>query len=244
MITIEFPPKAGCRVRHIWLAPRPLLRSAAGFSVYYNCASTRAWPGFVREMKRKLEVDISAGGEAVVAAMGQDARYKLRRAQREGGQTIRDADMEGFLGFYNEFATAKNLPQMDGSHLGVYWQHLIVTTMWIDNERASSHAWVISPEEKKASLLWASSCFRQISGSQERNRLSRAHLLHYLDDMTTAAEAGCTTYDFGYFGQLSEEMEAVNRFKSQFPCTSVEVSTYTSLPLYVWTKLRRHAVQS
>lgn len=192
-------------------------------------------------MKRKLEVDVSAGSEAVLAAMGQDARYKLRRARREGAQTIRDTDMEGFLSFYNDFATAKNLPLMDGRHLEIYWQHLIVTTMWIDNEKASSHAWMISPEEKRASLIWAPSCFRQIKGSSWRNRLSRAHLLHYLDDMTTAAEAGCTTYDFGYFGQLSEEMEAVNRFKSQFPCTVVNVSTYTSLPLYVWTKLRRHS---
>jgi hypothetical protein len=244
MITIEFPQKAGCRVRHIWLAPKPLLSSAAGFCVYYNCASTRSWPGFVRERKRKMAVDISAGGEAVVAAMGQDARYKLRRAQREGGKAVKDTDMAGFLGFYNDFAAAKKLPLMDGRHLEVYWPHMVVTTMWIDNERASSHAWVISSEEKKASLMWAPSCFRQISGSQERNRLSRAHLLHYLDDMMIAAEAGCTTYDFGYFGQLSEEMEAVNRFKSQFPCTHVDVSTYTSLPLHVWKLLRRNTVRS
>lgn len=241
MISVEIPLRVAGRLRHIWLAPRPSLRLAPGFTVYYNCASTTMHPGFFRQTKRKLEVDITGGREPVLAGMGQDARYKVRRAMREGAQWQIDNDMNGFLAFYNQFAAAKALPSMTESHLKAYWPHLVVTTMWVEGERASSHAWMISPGEKKASLLWAASCFRQCESSVDRNRMSRAHLLHYLEDMTTAAEAGCTAYDFGYFGQVSREMEAVNRFKSQFPCALVDVSTYTSIPFYVWTRLRRKA---
>jgi hypothetical protein len=244
MITVQFSPKAGLAVRHVWLASEPLLRMATGFTVFYNCACTHPRSGFQRDMKRKLEVDVTGGGEAVLARMGQDARYKVRRAQREGGLITRETDMKAFLEFYNGFALSKSLPTMETGHLGTYWPHLEVTTMCADGERISSHAWVISKEERKASLLWAASSFRQVESSQKRNRLSRAHLLHYLNDMQTAADAGCTTYDFGYFGQVSEEMDAVNRFKSQFPCALVDVSTYTSLPLYLWTRLRRRAAKA
>jgi hypothetical protein len=239
MISVEFPLRLGGRLRHVWLASKPDLRLAPAFAVYFNCGSTRTCPGFFRQTKRKLEVDISRGPDSVLARMGQDARYKVRRAMREGAQLQTETDMSGFLAFYNGFAAAKALPLMAESHLKAYWPHLVVSTMWIEGERASSHAWMVSSKQKKASLLWAASRFRQCETSVDRNRLSRVHLLHYLEDMTNAAKAGCTAYDFGYFGQVSREMEAVNRFKSQFPCTLSEVSTYTSIPYYVWTKLRR-----
>ncbi len=239
MVTINFKLRLHLSLRHVWLAERPDPRCAFGLAAFYNCESLSKWPGFMRVGKRKLVVDLSQGIESVSAGLGTDARYKIRRAEREGVTCSIDNDINSFAKFYDAFATSTNLPRIDAKHLEAYWPYLIVTNACSEGELVSSHAWMISTLSRRASLLWAASKFREISTSQERNKLARANLLHYLEDMKLAETAGCFEYDFGYFGTLSPRMEAVNRFKCQFPCIPREISTYYSWPLGLLMAIRR-----
>jgi hypothetical protein len=193
----------------------------------------------MRVGKKKLVVDLSEGIESVYSGLGIDARYKIRRAEREGVTCSIDNDINSFAQFYDAFAISTDLPRIDAKHLKAYWPNIIVTNAWSEGELVSSHAWMVSTLSHRASLLWAASKFREITTSQERNKLARANLLHYLEDMKIAANAGCFEYDFGYFGTLSPRMEAVNRFKSQFPCVPRQISTYYSWPLGLLMAVRR-----
>jgi hypothetical protein len=239
MVTINFKLRLNLSLRHVWLAERPDPRHAFGLAAFYNCESLAKWPGFMRVGKRKLVVDLSQGIESVFGSLGTDARYKIRRAEREGVTCSINNNINSFAQFYDTFATSTNLPRIAPNHLNAYWPNLIVTNAWSDSELVSSHAWMISTLSRRASLLWAASKYHEISTSQERNKLARANLLHYLEDMKLAETVGCLEYDFGYFGTLSPRMEAVNRFKSQFPCVPRQISTYYSWPLGLLMAVRR-----
>jgi len=239
MVTVNFKLRLRLNLRHIWLAERPDPRSAFGLAAFYNCECQASRPGFLRVAKRKLVVDLSNGIDSVFADLGTDTRYKIRRAEREGVSLKIETDQSSFARFYDSFAISTNLPRIDAKHLETYWPNLTVTSAWSDGELVSSHAWMISSETRRASLLWAASKFREISNSQERNKLARANLYHYFEDMKHAQATGCMEYDFGYFGALSPRMEAVNRFKSQFPCKPREISTYYSWPLGILMAMRR-----
>jgi hypothetical protein len=238
MIIIKMPLRFGLRVKNIWLADRPTPGSALGFSVYNDCLETKRCAGFVRVPKQALFIDLRNGTEAVHKAMDSDLRYNIRRAEREGGTVELEHDATAFADMYDAFAKSKeDFPPMHRGRLGLYWSHMVVTKAIREGVTLGMHGYFINKQTRRATLLWAATLFREATTSRERNVLARFNLWHFWKDIELAAGHGCDDYDFGYFGDTTQGLESVNKFKMQFPCQLKSVSSYYSLPWFLWKRI-------
>jgi hypothetical protein len=238
MIAIKMPLRSGLHLKNIWLADKPVMSTALGFSVYFDCLSTRPLPGFVRVPKKALFIDLRQGTEAVFTAMNSDLRNRIRRSERAGLEFDFEASPDAFADIYDAFARSKeDFPPMHRGKLRLYWPHLMATRAVYHGETMGMHVHFVDPETRRATLVWASTLFREVSTSQKRNERARFNLHHFWHDIQLTAARGCHDYDFGYFGDTTKGLANVNKFKSQFPCVERDVSTYYSLPWWLWKRL-------
>jgi lipid II:glycine glycyltransferase (peptidoglycan interpeptide bridge formation enzyme) len=183
-----------------------------------------------------LELDLQPGAEAILAACDESARYKIRRAPREGVLSALETDSETFATFYNAFAETKELGALDPSHFSRYWPAMTVTKAVYDGANLAMHAYFVDHAASRATLLYSCSHFRNVEDSKQRNFLARASRFLYWDDMRRFEALGIRWFDFGYFGNAAQ-IGQVNEFKKGYPCVEKPVSTYISLPLYFLRRL-------
>jgi hypothetical protein len=238
MTTIRLPLRRLPFVRLVqqWLSESPRLIDAFGFTAYYNCRSSKRHAGFLRFSKWVLEVDLEPGAEAILAACGESARYKIRRAPREGVHSGVETDCETFTIFYNAFAETKELETLSSNLIRHYWPNITVTKAVHDGENLAMHAYLLDYASSRATLLYSCSHYRIMNDSKQRNFLARANRFLYWDDMRRFEARGLRWYDFGYFGDTAQ-IGQVNEFKKGYPCLEKPVSTYISLPLYILRRL-------
>ena len=232
------PLRFGLHVKNIWLADRPTPGSALGFSVYNDCLETSRCAGFVRVPKQAFFLDLRRGTEPVLESMNSDTRYKIRRAEREGVVTEIEHDATAFADMYDAFARSKgDFPPMHRGRLGLYWPDMVATKAIHEGTTLGMHGYFIDKQTRRATLLWAATLFREATTSQERNALARFNLCHFWKDIEMVAQLQCDDFDFGYFGDTTQGLESVNKFKLQFPCQLKEVSSYYSLPWFLWKRI-------
>ncbi len=238
MIVVKMPLRFGLHVKNIWLADRPTTGSALGFSVYNDCLATRPCAGFVRVPKQAFFLDLRHGTAPLMETMNSDTRYKIRRAAKEGLVTEPEQSADAFAEMYDAFARSKeNFPPMHRGRLGLYWPDMVVTKAVHEGVTLGMHGYFIDRQTKRGTLLWAATLFREATTSQERNTLARFNLCHFWKDIEMVAEHGCDDFDFGYFGDTTQGLESVNKFKQQFPVQLKEVSSYYSLPWFLWKRI-------
>ena len=223
---------------HRWFAKEPLRGDRLRFAYYYHCASTEEWTGFVRERKYTKLLDITPDEDQIVSAFSKTSRYEVRRARKEEMEFGMVEQMDKFLKFYNQFAAAKNLPEMDEMILSSYWPHMRVTSMGREGEVFVMHAYVVDGAASRVNLIHSASGFRGMYDKELRRLYGRGNRLLHMEDILWFKQEGFRCYDFGgYAFQTGDKsLAAVNEFKDSFGGELIEESNYTSIAL---SKLRQ-----
>lgn len=220
MIVVKMPLRLGMHVKHVWLASSPPAGHAMSFSVHYDCLATGKFTGFVRVPKQALFVDLRIGAEKILEPMNFDSRYSVRRSTRDGVVMEIETDAAAFAEMYDAFAKTKNFSPVNRRKLELYWPQMLVTKCLFNGTPLGMHSYFMDLESRRLTLVWAASLFRTASTSAERGVYARANLYHFWKDMQLAEQRGGQTYDFGYFGDTTQGMDSVNKFKLRFPCST------------------------
>jgi hypothetical protein len=232
MVTVElaFRRTKLVKARHRWFAKEPIGGDRLRFAFYYHCASTEERAGFVRERKFTKLLDLTPMEEEIIGAFSKTSRYEVRRARKEQMEFGTVDEMETFLDFYNQFAAAKSLPEMDPMILGAYWPHMRVTSMGREGEVFVMHAYVVDRDVSRVNLVHSASGFRGMNDKDLRRLYGRGNRLLHVEDMLWFKREGYRIYDFGgYANQTTDKsLAAVNEFKDSFGGEMVEESNYTT----------------
>ncbi|MGB0578171.1 MAG: GNAT family N-acetyltransferase [Limisphaerales bacterium] len=226
---------------HKWFAGKPNPADRLKFVYYYHCHSTDEARGFERERKFTKLIDVTQDEDKIFANFSKTSRYEVRRAGKEKLDFGVITDKAVFEKFYNEFAAAKDLGQMDEMFLNAYWPHMKVTSMGRDGEPFVMHAYVVDEKLGRLNLSHSASGFRGMYDKELRRLYGRANRLLHFEDMKWACREGYRCYDFGGYALETKDksLAAVNEFKDSFGGELVEESSFTSTGLKQFRRVKR-----
>lgn len=197
-----------------------------------------------------MKLDLSAGLDHVLESFKPKWRYNIRLAERKG-VTVRESGAEGIDPFYDILLeTARR----DGFLVrGRQYFH----SMWRELSRDGLMRVFLTEYEGRIIsgalmyLLGKQAWYTYGASSNDHRNVMPNHLMQWRM-MQSAAQAGCTVYDFRGVSCNRESLDddnlqGLNRFKAGFNAQFVEyVGEYdlpVSRPLYaLWTKLAPRAL--
>lgn len=180
-----------------------------------------------------LVIDISQDEDSILAGIGPQTRYQIRRCATKDGVSgefmTRPHDrLDEFANFYDGFARQKGLgpAHRAGLTAAAAANQLVLSAAWRDGEALVWHAYIIFGST--AGLLHTGSQFR--GGTTEQTRLiGRANRWLHYEDMLRFKEMGLTKYNWGglFEDTRTPERAGINRFKEDFG--GQRVCTYNAL---------------
>lgn len=242
MISVELPFRSTrlASAWHRWFAGRPLAADRWRFAFYYHCGSSEEVPGFTREVKFTPLLDLSPDADRILAGFSKTTRYEVRRGGRDGLAFDVVTERGEFLDFYNAFAAAKQLGELDPLILNAYWRHMVVTRVSRDGEPFVMHGYVVDQEGGRVNVAYSASQFRGLDDQETRRLYGRANRWLHFEDMRHFKRTGFRCYDFGGYakGTTDKSLRAVNEFKDGFGGEVVEESNHASACLR-WLRLAK-----
>ncbi|MCO6430327.1 MAG: hypothetical protein J5J00_05650 [Deltaproteobacteria bacterium] len=219
MITIT-QNKFGASVSDVFFAASPNAYQG-GAAVCYFVQSETPYRGLA-PFKTKL-INLSLDEGALFAGISSGARYKIKRAEREGlePQLITSPDemqIKQFAVYYDDFASQKGLSACNRRRLAALSKLDSLALSWVKdkNQRAlCMHAYIVDNELLRARLLYSASHFRAEQDSSQRNMIGRANRLLHWHEILKFKELGYRHYDLGGVaeGDSDPQKAAIARFK-------------------------------
>jgi hypothetical protein len=151
-----------------------------------------------------LHIDLRRTPDEIMAGLGKNNRYKIRRAKDRDGLTVEahdhpdDGEIRDFTAYYDVFARQKGLASCNPvklSALRAQGALALTAARGESGEPLARHAYVVTPT--RARLLYSASHYRDISDSKDRNQVGRANRLLHWRDILHFKERGLALYDLG-----------------------------------------------
>jgi hypothetical protein len=228
--------KCGIRVNEVFFSPNPARFESPSLIRFFVQAAAPA--DGLHKCQTSI-LDLRKPLSDLFSRISSGARYKIRRAEREGvvpllNEAPSEADVRFFKEFFDQFAIQKSLPM---SNLKKLLALQSLGALVLTQARSKSdqdlvmHAYVADHESRRIRLLYSASHFRDIEDSEQRNFIGRANrLLHWFEVQRTK-ELGYERYDLGGMPLTRGDpaKDAIARFKSEFGGVPlVEYSGYLS----------------
>lgn len=228
--------KCGIEVNEIFFAPDPdqiALSSSIGFFIQ----AAKPLESFYRFTTSVIDLAQPAG--ILFSRLSSGARYKIRRAEREGmtvayDHAPRDTTVHEFATFFDEFACNKGVSRCNIKKLLALCERralMITRTQHHSGRCLVMHAYVADYQATRIRLLYSASHFRKTTDTEERNLIGRANRLLHWSTIQHAKDSGFTRYDLGGMPIESTDAakSAIARFKSEFGGSHItEYNGYTS----------------
>jgi len=227
------------KLRHKWFHGRPTGGDRFKLVLYLHCKDVASVPGFYRQPKFTLLVDLKQPADAILGQFVKNTRYEVNRVMKEGARFELEKERNAFRSFYNEFAASKNLGALEDAVLDAYWPRMVVTKTMLGDEAVAMHSYLFDEQCQRAVLLQTASLFRNMTDGQQRSLVGRANRWLHYQDMLWFKERGAASYDFGGYAQntTDPELEKINQFKSGFGGSVIEESHYLSNALFWMRRL-------
>lgn len=241
MLTFKIPSRLGVwlAAKYCWMADRPALKDAIGFTQYFHCHDTREYTGFVREPKFTKIIDLQRSEDDIFKGFSRHTRRKIKQGANGGFQFEKDVSEVELMDVYSVFARDNNLPELDRRVIEAYWPGVTVTKLSYNCRTLVMHSLMIDEQASRACMLHDAAMFRQMPDQRHRNLIGHANrYLHFLD-MMYLKERGIGSLDLGGYAKdtTDEHLRHINEFKDGFGGELVEMSNYTSHPLVCYRKL-------
>ncbi len=169
-----------------------------------------------------LITDLSVEKDAIFAKFGNEARYKIRRAEAKNGLHMEfivapESRLDEFRAFYDAFARQKSIVPADHQWLVAACKacQLTLTSASENGTALVWHAYVTFG--RSARLQYSGSCFRDRE-SDYRALVGRANRWLHWRDMLRFKEMGMERYDWGglFEDDSVPEHAGINNFKKGF----------------------------
>lgn len=214
--------RCGIPISDIFFSPDPSRSESPGWISFFIQANSPA-DGFY-PFKTHI-IDLRPESGAIFSGISHGARYKIRRAEREGiaaefNAHPTNSDVAEFSSFFDQFAQQKHLARSNRKKLIALRARdsLILSSAKDSLGRVlARHAYVADQSCARLRLLYSASHFRGSTDSEERNMIGRANRFLHWFEMQEAKRSGYERYDLG--GIPMDERDpvknAIARFKRE-----------------------------
>lgn len=171
-------------------------------------------------------IDLSQTQEKISAPISKNTRYKINRAEREGMvarllETPTERESDFYAEFYNTFARQKRLPPCNKQKLRALCASsalLLSSVSDSDGALLAAHAYVKDQGSGRARLLYSASHYRDLTDSNERNKVGRANRFLHWYEILSLKKIGYSLYDLGGLPLDSSDKQKndIARFKLEF----------------------------
>lgn len=199
----------------------------------YNLAK----PFTIKKVFPTVENSLEKSEEEIFAAFSSSNRTKIRKAEREGVQCFFHKDIDGFIEFYNAFASAKNIEPVGRQRFLELGDNLMLSyAVWNDRILAA-HSYLIDRENHIVRGGYSGS--PRFDETVDASRAGRANKLLHYKDMLYLKERGIKYYNWGgYFEDTSDRVElGINEFKMSFGGEIIRYANYYSVSYFLFRKI-------
>ena len=203
----------------------------AGADIVYLYHSLAPVAAPYTEVTKTIMIDLTRPADDLFAEVQKDARYKIKRAEREGVTFVAlappsDADMAEFNVAHADLEARVNRPKIDFAKqklLATRQREFVLTkSLDADGKPVSWHLYLSF--QGRARLVHTVTILLDKNSTQDKNFAGRANRFHHWKDILYFKERGLTLFDFGGWVAPGEDakMRSISEFKEGFGGKVVE----------------------
>ncbi len=193
----------------------------------------------LRDISHTVENDLGPDAETILSNCSTTVRQEIRKSEKEGVVCMFKQDIETFVKFYNDFASAKNIALTSKRRIDEMGANFVVSFAYLGDELLVAHSYLIDKEIGIARLFHSAS--KRFDETFNRNMIGRANKLLTYKDILHFKEQGFKIYDFGGIAKntTDKSLAGINEFKLSFGGKEVECINYSSFGYNFLKKLGR-----
>ncbi|MFT3911830.1 MAG: hypothetical protein QM737_20565 [Ferruginibacter sp.] len=186
-----------------------------------------------------VELKLDQDAETIFSKFSSTIRNEVRKSEKEGVVCSFSGDVETFVKFYNDFASAINISLTSKRRVEEMKEHFVITFAYSGNELLAAHSYLADAEVGIARLYHSAS--KRFDENFDRNMIGRANKLLMYKDMLYFKEKGFKIYDFGGIaeGTTDKRLAGINEFKLSFGGEKVTCINYSSFGYEFLKKMGR-----
>lgn len=217
MIEIRRKDFLGMSLLECWNDVHGRFRQLFTLCQYNNVAPMAQANFLIKTPFTTLEIDLEQSVEEIFSQFSKPVRNAIRQAERNGVVCNYAVEVEEFLAFFNAFARAKGIPELDLRYLNEFDGKLFISTAIMDGVVCSAHCYILDFEMKYATLFRSASV-RVLVDDISGNEIGKANKFLHFKDIQFLKQVGMRTYGFGGYSPLTKNdgKDGVNKFKSSF----------------------------
>lgn len=186
-----------------------------------------------KEMKHTVIIDLTLSEDELLQGCKSNTRNEIRRAIREDFFFEKVESIDEFVGFYNNFASEKNLPRVNAQEFIEYGDKVAFYKAGVNGVTLSMHASTLDPDTKISALLYSAS-IRLGEGVDRKNVGFANRFLHYKEFLAFKS-MGYESYDFTgvCIDPNDKERYSIGQFKLSFGGQEKDTIRLMSYPMVI-----------
>lgn len=211
---------AGLRIKNVWLSEAPFDQEGLDSISFISCRGKVDLPGFDREDRSTIVVDLRKGIDQVWTGINSKCRSDIKKAEKDNFRISIDDRYEDFIGLNRSFRDLKGLDEHEFS-LDFMKRYCTLFTAERDGQLLGGILFL----KDDSCLLGLISATRRLDADRDlRADIARMNRLLWWEAIKHGSEGGLATLDMGGYYTGTEpdpQKEGVNEFKRRFGGTVI-----------------------
>jgi hypothetical protein len=218
------------KVHENWFGYQPGWANVFGLKCSLHIKDTTNSPAGIKKVSYTIEIPLDRIEGDILASFPKNIRADIRKAKDEDGiTTYFHDDVEGFVEFYNNFASKKKLPLITVNRVMELGDSRRLSYALYKGQVIAAHSYIMDKGQSIARAFWSGT--KRLESDTKSIISGRANKYLHFNDMLYFKEQGINIYDFGGYAKdtQNEELIGVNSFKLKFGGNIVPCYNYYSV---------------
>lgn len=190
----------------------------------------------VQRNSHTVELNLEQDTETIFSNFSKQIRQQVKIAENEGIKCSFRNDVDGFVEFFNDFASRKNTFTTSKRRIQELGDNLKISFAEYNGEILAAHSYLIDKELGIVRHYHSST--KRLNDNTDRNLVGRANKYLTVTDILYFKEQGYKVFDFGGYAAntTDESLIGINKFKLLFGGTVVPCINFYSYNYWILKK--------
>ena len=238
---IKFHKKiAVFKVYETWFTHKYSLRDIFGLNAFMHIKGKRSKKIFgVREITHTIEIDLMQETDCILSNFSGGICNQSKKSEKEGTTCFFHHDIDGFVKFYNDFATKKGTYTTSKEKLQTLGNYLKISSAKNNGKILAAHSYMV--DEELGIVRGINSGTMRLNDNYDKNLIGRANKYLFLKDILHFKKMGLKTFDFGGYAKdtTNPSLKGINEFKLMFGGKVVKCINYYSYNYWLLKKVTK-----
>lgn len=228
------------KVYENWFEYKYNLNDIFSLNVYWNLKKQNRNKIFaVKNISHTIELDLVQDTEAIFANFSKQIRQQYKISESEGTTFSFHNDVDGFVNFFNDFASKKNTNLVSRRRIEEMGENLKLSFALYNGQILAAHSYLVDKET--GIVRHHHSATKRLDENYDRNLIGRANKYLTVKNIEYFKQQGLKTFDFGGYAAdtKDESLIGINKYKLLFGGQVVPSVNYYSYFYWLLKKLSK-----